>query len=64
MNNINQFKKEELLSSNNSFLKTILSSEINNIITKNQKKQDDYEEIYIKYIDLKKKINIILNKIE
>jgi hypothetical protein len=62
----NNLFKESLLSSgnnlNSTLLKTVPSTEINNIIG-NEKKSDDIQEIYDRYNDLKKKINLLLNNI-
>lgn len=63
----NNLFKEPLLSSgtniNSILLKTIPSTEINNIIG-SEKKLDDIQEIYDRYNNLKKKINLLLNNIE
>ncbi len=63
--NSNVLFKESLLSSgidvNNTCLKTVPTTEINNII-REDKKHDDMEEIKNKYEQLKNKINALWNK--
>ena len=63
----NDLFKETLLSTgtnlNSTMLKTVPTTEINNIIGGGTK-QDDIQEIYHKYNKLKKKINLLLNEIE
>lgn len=65
--NSNIIFKESLLSSgeiiNNSYLKTVPTTEINNII-KEEKKHNDIEEIKNKYEQLKNKINAFWIKVE
>lgn len=58
--------KDKMISSNNksSFLQTISSTEMNNLISNNNTQKNDMEEIYVKYINLKKKINILWNKFD
>lgn len=70
----NNLFKETLLSSNvlnknnknntseETFLKTVPTTEINNIIK--DIKKDDIVEIFDKYNELKKKINALLNDLE
>ena len=61
----NDLFKETLLSTgiNSGLLKTVPTTEIINIIEKD-KKQDDIQEIYDKYNNLKKKIKLFWNNIE
>lgn len=47
-----------------SFLKTVESSEIDNISISNNLKDKQVDEIVSKYLDLKKKINLFWNKID
>ena len=47
-----------------SFLKTIESSEIDNISLTNNIQDKQVDEIVSKYLDLKKKINLLWNKID
>lgn len=62
----NDLFKETLLSTgtnlNSTMLKTVPTTEINDIIGGGAK-QDDIQEIYHKYNKLKKKINLLLNEI-
>lgn len=63
----NDLFKETLLSTgtnlNSTLLKTVPTTEINNIIG-GEKKSDDIQEIYHKYNNLKKKINLLFNEIK
>lgn len=49
-----------------SFLKTVQSSELDNNSSNNniKEKEKEIEEIVSKYLDLKKKINLLWNKID
>jgi hypothetical protein len=47
-----------------SFLKTVQTSELDINSVNNNIKQKEIEEIVSKYLDLKKKINLLLNKID
>jgi len=58
--NTNTNKKIET----SSFLKTVESSEIDNISISNNLKDKQVDEIVSKYLDLKKKINLFWNKID
>ena len=48
---------------NSTLLKTVPATEINNIIG-GEKKQNDIQEIYDRYNNLKKKINLFLNNVK
>ena len=45
-----------------SFLETLETTEINKIISDTKVENKDIEEIIIKYLEIKKKINLIMNK--